>query len=135
MSVPDRSRVQAIKSRPAAVALRAYIDGTIRPRLSRLNSIQIGGARIRTPASTSSSIVDDRELGFSYADADRVLFLLVDIRYRVDDLVEMGFEREFVERIRRRMVGSQFKRRLPLWPKVSPRTIGLDFRYPRDWET
>jgi NAD+ synthase len=29
--------------------------------------------------------------------------------------------------------GSQFKRRLPIIAKLSGRTVGIDFRYPRDW--
>jgi NAD+ synthase len=78
---------------------------------------------------------DEEELGFTYAEVDRALFLMVDLRYRVEDLVEMGFDEPFVERVRKMIVGSQFKRRPPIWPKISPRTVGLDFRYARDWET
>jgi hypothetical protein len=30
--------------------------------------------------------------------------------------------------------GSQFKRTMPIIPKISARSIGHDFRYLRDWE-
>jgi len=78
---------------------------------------------------------DEGDLGFTYEDADRVLFLTVDARYRPEDLVELGFDEDLVGRITEMVRRNQFKRRLPLWPKVSPRTVGLDFRYPRDWGT
>jgi NAD+ synthase len=78
---------------------------------------------------------DEGDLGFTYADADRILFLTVDARYRPEDLVELGFDEDLVGRITEMVRRNQFKRRLPLWPKVSPRTVGLDFRYLRDWGT
>jgi len=78
---------------------------------------------------------DEGEMGFSYADADRVLHLLVDLRHRREDLVALGFDAALVERIWGMVVRSQFKRRPPLLPKISPRTPGFDFRYPRDWGT
>ena len=34
-----------------------------------------------------------------------------------------------------RIVRSQFKRRLPVIAKVSTRSVGWDFRYPRDWKS
>jgi len=33
------------------------------------------------------------------------------------------------------IVGSQFKRRPPVIAKISARSVGWDFRYPRDWLT
>ena len=78
---------------------------------------------------------DEGDLGFSYEEADRILFLTVDARYRPDDLLGLGFPPGLVERVLELVRRHQFKRRLPLWPKVSPRTVGLDFRYLRDWGT
>ena len=46
-----------------------------------------------------------------------------------------GFRRETVMSISRRIAASQFKRRMPVIAKVSTRSIGWDFRYPRDWKT
>ena len=77
--------------------------------------------------------LDEQELGFSYAEADRILFHLVDERCREEEVVEMGFAVELVRVVRDRVRRNQFKRRPPLIAKLSARTIDLDFRYPRDW--
>jgi NAD+ synthase len=78
---------------------------------------------------------DEDELGFSYDDADRVLALWVDGRIAPERIVEAGYDRALVARIRSLVVRSQFKRRLPVIAKVSPRSVGWDFRYPRDWNS
>jgi len=78
---------------------------------------------------------DEEELGFTYADVDQLLYLLVDQRYSPDDLVEAGFERAFVNKIIQRVRSNQFKRILPPIAKLSNRTIGYDFLYLRDWGT
>ena len=76
---------------------------------------------------------DEGELGFSYEDVDRLLYLLVDERYRPEELIAAGFEREFVERVAGLVRSMQYKRRPPIIAKLSQRTIERDFRYPRDW--
>ncbi len=76
---------------------------------------------------------DEGELGFTYELADAVLHLLVDERMSVDEVVEQGFDRELVQLISRRITLNQYKRRMPVIAKLSSRTIGIDFRYPRDW--
>ena len=76
---------------------------------------------------------DEGELGFTYDDVDHVLYLLVDERYRPEDLVTAGFDREFVGYVTRMVQGMQYKRRPPIIAKLSQRTIERDFRYPRDW--
>lgn len=76
---------------------------------------------------------DEQELGFTYNDVDQVLFLLVDERYTVDEVVEEGFERSFVEDVWRRVKSNHYKRTMPNIAKVSKRTIGHDFLYLRDW--
>jgi len=78
---------------------------------------------------------DERELGFSYGEADRILALLVDARMSPAAVVSRGFAPETVSRIQRLMVRSQFKRRQPVIAKVSTRSVGWDFRYPRDWRS
>ena len=77
---------------------------------------------------------DEEELGFGYAEADLILYALVDRRLRPEDLVARGFDGELIARIRERVRKSHFKRVMPLIAKVSLRTIGHDFLYPRDWE-
>jgi NAD+ synthase len=78
---------------------------------------------------------DEDELGFSYDEVDRLLALLVDARVSVDTAVEQGFDRALVERVTGLIVRTQFKRRPPVIAKVSLRSLGWDFRYPRDWLT
>lgn len=76
---------------------------------------------------------DEDELGFTYNDVDQVLFLLVDERYTVDEVIDEGFERSFVEKVWRRVKANHYKRTMPNIAKVSSRTIGHDFLYLRDW--
>jgi NAD+ synthase len=76
---------------------------------------------------------DEGELGYRYLDIDRLLMLLVDRRATPQEAAAAGFSRRMIDRIIDRIVRSQYKRRLPIVAKVSPRTVGIDFRYPRDW--
>ena len=75
------------------------------------------------------------ELGFTYEEADKLLFLLVDQRYSPQECVEEGFDKAFVDGVINRIRRSQFKRMLPPIAKLSNRTIGYDFLYLRDWGT
>ena len=77
---------------------------------------------------------DEGELGFTYEQADVLLYHLVDRRVRPEDLVAAGFEGKLVAKIRERIRRNHFKRVMPLIAKVSLRTVGHDFLYPRDWE-
>ena len=77
---------------------------------------------------------DEGELGFTYAQADLVLYHLVDRRLRPADLIAAGFDATLVNGIRERVRRSHYKRVMPLIAKVSLRTVGHDFLYPRDWE-
>lgn len=76
---------------------------------------------------------DEGELGLTYALADQILYLLVDERYRPEEIVALGFDKATVERIVLMMQNSQFKRLPPIVAKVSRRSIGHDFLYERDW--
>jgi NAD+ synthase len=78
---------------------------------------------------------DEGELGFAYADVDRLLILLVDRRWQPAQLIRAGFDHEFVERVLRMIRRNQYKRRLPVIAKLTHRTMDRDFRYPRDWGT
>ncbi|HEV2249275.1 MAG TPA: NAD+ synthase [Candidatus Limnocylindria bacterium] len=77
---------------------------------------------------------DEGELGFTYEQADVLLYHLVDRRVRPADLVAAGFDAVLVATIRERIRRNHFKRVMPLIAKVSLRTVGHDFLYPRDWE-
>lgn len=76
---------------------------------------------------------DEGELGFTYREVDKLLYLMVDQRYTRGELIAAGFPERFVDDISKRIMNSQFKRRLPVIAKVSQRTIDRDFRYSRDW--
>ncbi len=78
---------------------------------------------------------DEGEIGATYAVVDRILYLLCDERWEVGEIVQAGFKRSLVDRLWRTVAASQFKRRPPLIAKISMRTVGMDFRYPRDWGT
>jgi len=78
---------------------------------------------------------DEEDLGFTYDEVDRLLALLVDARVSRASLPERGFSKELVDRVCRLVLGSQFKRCPPVMAKLSTRSIGWDFRYPRDWRS
>lgn len=76
---------------------------------------------------------DEADLGFTYEQADQLLYLLVDERYSVDEAAAEGFERALVERVWRRVRLNHYKRTMPSVAKLSRRSIGHDFLYLRDW--
>ena len=78
---------------------------------------------------------DEGELGFTYAEVDKLLYLLVDQRYAPEDCVAAGFDEAFVRRVVERVRRNHFKRVMPPIAKLSNRTIGYDFLYLRDWGT
>ncbi len=78
---------------------------------------------------------DEADLGMTYEEVDRLLVLLIDSRISRESALERGFAAELVDRVTRMIVRSQFKRRPPVIAKVSLRSIGWDFRYPRDWKS
>jgi NAD+ synthase len=78
---------------------------------------------------------DEGELGFTYEQADQLLYLLVDERWTPDEAIEAGYEERFVREVVRRIRQNQFKRMMPPIAKISQRTIGYDFLYLRDWGT
>jgi NAD+ synthase len=78
---------------------------------------------------------DEKELGFTYDDVDKLLYLLVDQRYSPQEAIEAGFNEKFVNAVTTRIRRNQFKRMFPPIAKISNRTIGYDFLYLRDWGT
>src|SRR5208283_3547148 len=76
---------------------------------------------------------DEGELGFLYSDVDRLLYYMIDEGRRDDELAVMGFEKNFIAKIKKRVKQNQFKRRPPIVAKISQRTVNVDFRYVRDW--
>ncbi len=78
---------------------------------------------------------DEGDLGFTYEEVDKLLYLLVDQRYSSQECVEEGFDEKFVNLVLTRVRRNQFKRMMPPVAKLSNRTVGYDFLYLRDWGT
>ncbi len=75
---------------------------------------------------------DENELGYTYAQLDRVLYRYIEERATENELLNEGFEKELVEMVIKRIYQNQFKRRMPLIAKLTSRSINHDFNYPRD---
>lgn len=78
---------------------------------------------------------DEGELGFTYAEVDQLLYLLVDERYTPDKCIQAGFDKKFIQTVIRRIQRSHFKRIMPPIARISNRTVDDDFLYLRDWGT
>ena len=78
---------------------------------------------------------DEKELGFSYEEVDKLLYLLIDRRYSARECEAAGFKADFVKKVMDRVRHHHFKRVMPPIAKISNRTIGYDFLYLRDWGT
>lgn len=75
---------------------------------------------------------DEGELGYTYEEMDKLLYLLVDQRYSPADCVEAGFSESFVTAVVERMRRNHFKRVLPPIAKLSNRTVTNDSLHLRD---
>ena len=76
---------------------------------------------------------DEGEIGIAYKDLDIILHLMVDMRWDEGEIIERGYPLPLIRRVRKKIVDSQFKRTMPPIAKLHARTIGIDFRYLRDW--
>ena len=77
---------------------------------------------------------DEDEIGLPYDEIDKILYQLVDKRTSKKDIIASGFKKETVEKIISLIKNSEFKRKLPLIPKISSRSVGHDFLFPFDWD-
>ena len=77
---------------------------------------------------------DEADLGCRYEDVDRLLYLLIDRDYSISALQGIGFAPAFIERTLDMIAKSQFKRSLPAIPKISMKTVGIDFHFSREWK-
>ena len=75
---------------------------------------------------------DEGDLGFDYATADEVLFLLFDEGCTPEEVVERGYPEEVVRRITELERQNRFKRRLMLIARLSGSAVNLDREIPRD---
>ena len=75
---------------------------------------------------------DESDLGISYPKADAILHRLLS-GYRLDDVVELGFDASEVELVRDRLESTHWKRRLPTVAMVSQTAIGEYYLRPVDY--
>lgn len=76
---------------------------------------------------------DEGEIGITYKELDEILFNMADLRKGYNELLKMGFSKINIEKVKQLVVKSQYKRTMPPVCKLQPRTVGIDFRYLRDW--
>jgi NAD+ synthase len=74
---------------------------------------------------------DEGELGVTYAEMDRLLYWMVDKRRTHEQLVAMGFGAAHVEQVARLIAMNEYKRQTPVVAKLTTRTPGVDYLYPR----
>ena len=74
-------------------------------------------------------------MGITYSEVDKYLFEKVDERKSSEELITMGYTKEYMDKIDKMIYRNQFKRLPPVIAKISNRTINVDFRYNRDWNT
>ncbi len=77
---------------------------------------------------------DEEDLGFSYEEADALLYMMLEKRMDKEAILREGMTEAFYDRVRRMVVRNQYKRMMPVIAKISARTPGIDFRYARDWQ-
>jgi NAD+ synthase len=74
---------------------------------------------------------DEREIGLAYEQMDRLLYWMVDRRRTNDELMDMGFEPAAIVRVQGMVAASEYKRQMPPVAKLTTRTPGVDYLYPR----
>lgn len=75
---------------------------------------------------------DEEEIGISYYDLDKILYLYVDKRFNEEEIIKMGFEANLVRKVILRTKKALYKLRTPVICKLSDRTIGIDYHYSKE---
>jgi NAD+ synthetase len=75
---------------------------------------------------------DEHEIGVSYEVADRILYWILE-GFRPEDLVRAGFPAESVEKVRKRLESTHWKRELPTVATLSESAIGEFYLRPVDY--
>lgn len=76
---------------------------------------------------------DEGELGFTYADVDQLLFLLVDQRLAPDDCIAAGYSEQFVKAVINLIRKNSFKRVVPPIAKLSDQDLNEEFLSFGEW--
>ena len=75
---------------------------------------------------------DEGELGFTYAEVDKLLYLLYDQGFTREECVDRGFSADFVNAVILRIRKNEFKRKMPPIAKLSDRIPGNGFLNSQD---
>jgi NAD+ synthase len=84
-----------------------------------------------TPALWPHQLAED-ELGMKYEQLDLILYALEHFVKPVEIAEQLQIEERLVSKIKRRWLSAEHKRRVLLTAKLEYRTVGTDFRLPRD---
>jgi NAD+ synthase len=103
-------------------------------QLSR--ALKLPQSVIRKPATADlwAGQTDEAEMGITYELADQILALYIDAGLAPAEVIARGYPEKLVKLVQAKIRRSHFKRNLPLIPKLSRRTIGIDYLYPADWQ-
>lgn len=88
-------------------------------------------ARPSTPALWPNQLAET-ELGIRYETLDLILFGLERFMCTEDIAAQLQLDSKLVETVKRRWLSAEHKRRVLLAPKLGYRTVGHDFRLPRN---
>jgi NAD+ synthase len=75
---------------------------------------------------------DEKEIGYTYAQIDAIFQKYVEERQSRDELIGNGEDEKLVDMLIGKIYANHFKRKMPVIAKLTSRTIGHDFNYPRD---
>jgi len=75
---------------------------------------------------------DEADLGYTYEQLDAAMKLYVDERLSREDTIAKGVDAKMLDMIIQRIFRNHFKRKMPVIAKLTSRTLGHDFNYPRD---
>jgi NAD+ synthase len=74
----------------------------------------------------------ETELGISYELLDLILYGLEHFMETKEIANQLSIKKAIVEKVKKRWLSMEHKRRMPLTAKIEYRTVGTDFRLPRD---
>ena len=75
---------------------------------------------------------DEADLGYTYAQLDAAMKLYVDERMSREAVIAKGIDAKMLDMIIQKIFRNHFKRKMPVIAKLTSRTLGHDFNYPRD---
>jgi NAD+ synthase len=73
----------------------------------------------------------ENELGIKYETLDLILYGLERFMATEEIANQLNIQKDTVDKVKKRWLANEHKRRMPLTPKIGFRTVGNDFRLPR----